>query len=74
MKLNVKAANFKAELFALLYEIKNMKMAAWNANQLEAFGQIGSVALELESVYANLPDLFIDACRDTQDQSYNVEV
>ena len=71
-KLNVKAADLRSELFALLSKFKALSQECFSVEG--AFAQADDAACKLAEVSDTLGDLFTDAYRDPQDQSFAVKV
>jgi len=72
MKLNVKAANLRTELFELVGKFKALTAAAWATGDVDTSIELDAVACSLADTYEELPAIFVDAYRGERDQSYNV--
>lgn len=72
-KLNQKAFDLRSQLFSLVNEFKTLQQQALTEGSeaaFEASGQIDQTACALAEIYESLPDVFIDAARDTKDQGF----
>jgi len=72
MKLNVKAAELRTELFELVGKFKSLTGAAWATGDVDAHAELDAVACALADIDEKLPYIFIDAYCDEKDQAHNV--
>lgn len=76
--LNLEAWKLRTKIFDLANEIKSLDLLTVRNNRsvstARAAIEIGSVGAAIARIYEFLPDVFIDAARDPQDQSFRVSL
>ncbi len=79
VKMNLKASEIRSQLFNLIGEVTSLQLKAHNSTgpeqeRDEAVAMLNKLGCELAAIHDKLPDLFVDAHRDTNDQTFGFEV
>jgi hypothetical protein len=76
---NEKAFELRRRLFVLTNEFKDLAARLHVSGDerdcvLEARSQVDGVACQLARIHQGLPDLFVDATRDNENQEYRIGI